>query len=101
MKWVEILTLRTIIKKNKQLVNELLHQLFQQKESGSDASIRVYHHPMIDTDLSIHIHWETEALHPSQSPLGQQLSYALKGLGLHSYSIWVETAVLTTENWPN
>jgi hypothetical protein len=54
----------------------------------------VYHHPTIETDLSIHIHWETEAQKPSNSPLGQQLSYALKGLGLLNYSIWVEAAAM-------
>ena len=90
MKWIEIIILRSLVKENRQLVDELLHQLFQQKESGLTASIRVYHHPVVETDLSIHILWETEAQHPSESPLGQQLSYALKGLGLLSYSIWVE-----------
>jgi hypothetical protein len=94
MNWIEIITLRSLAKTNRQLVDELLHQVFQQKESGPAASIRVYHHPTVETDLSIHIHWETEAQHPSNSPLGQQLSYALKGLGLVSYSIWVEAAAM-------
>ncbi|MFH0728710.1 MAG: hypothetical protein V2B19_20545 [Pseudomonadota bacterium] len=94
MKWIEIITLRSLVKANRQLVDELLHQVFQQKESGLGASIRVYHHPTVETDLSIHIHWETEVHHPGNSHLGQQLSYALKGLGLLSYSIWVETAAM-------
>jgi len=74
------------------LVDELLRQVFKQKESGLAASIRVYHRPAIETDLSIHIHWEDGLQHPSESPLGQQLSYALKGLGLLHHSIWVEAA---------
>lgn len=90
MKWIEIITLRSLVKENKQLVDELLHQLFQLKEAGLSASIRVYHHSTVETDLSIHILWETKVQHPSKSPLGQQLSYALKELGLLSYSIWVE-----------
>jgi hypothetical protein len=93
MKWIEIITLRSLVKENRQLVDELLRQLFQQKESGVTDVIKVYHHPAVETDLSIHIHWETEAQYPSKSPLGQQLSYALKELGLLSYSIWLESAM--------
>jgi len=92
MKWVEIITLRSLAKAKRQLVDELLRQVFKQKESGLAASIRVYHHPAIETDLSIHIHWEDGLQHPSESPLGQQLSYALRGLGLLHHSIWVEAA---------
>jgi hypothetical protein len=94
MKWIEIITLRSLVKANRQLVDEILRQVFQQKESGLAAAIRVYHHPTVETDLSIHILWETEAHPPSNSPLGQQLSYALKELGLLSYSIWVEAAAM-------
>ena len=94
MKLLEIVTLRTLEKSNKQLVNELLRQLFLQKEAGLTASIRVYYHPTVETDLSIHILWETKAQHPVQSPLGQQLTYALKELGLLSYSIWVQAAAM-------
>ena len=94
MKWMEIITLRSLAKTNKQLVDELLHQLFQQKASGLDASIRVYHHPTVETDVSIHILWETQAQHTGKSPLSQQLTYALKELGLLSYSIWVEVAAM-------
>ncbi len=94
MKWIEVITLRSLVKANRQMVDELLGQVFKQKESGLVASIRVYHHPTVETDLSIHIHWETGAQHPSESPLGQQLSYALKGLGLLHHSIWVEAAAM-------
>jgi hypothetical protein len=73
-----------------QLVDDLLREVFKLKESGLPASIRVYHHPFVETDLSIHIHWEIEAQHPGESPLGQRLSNALKGLGLVSHSLWVE-----------
>ncbi|MFZ5584549.1 MAG: hypothetical protein ACOZHQ_01335 [Thermodesulfobacteriota bacterium] len=93
MKWMEIIALRSLVKTNRHLVDELLRQLLEQKRSGLAASIRVYHHPTVDTDLSIHIYWEAEQLNPSGSPLGQQLAYALKGLGLLSYSVWLEATV--------
>ena len=94
MKCVEIITLRSLGKADKQLVDELLRQVFQQKESGLPASIRVYHRAIVDTDLSIHIHWEAEGRNPGESPLGQRLSHTLKGLGLLSHSLWVEAAAM-------
>jgi len=93
MKWIEIITLRSLEKANRQLVDELLNQVIQRKDSGITASIRVYHHPIIETDLSIHIHWETAAAQPNKSSLAYQLSYALNRLGLLSYSIWMEVVV--------
>lgn len=92
MKWVEIITLRSLPRADRNLVEELLHQVFRQKELGLPASIRVYRHGTVETDLSIHIHWEIEAQNPTESPLGLQISYALKDLGLLNHSIWIETA---------
>lgn len=94
MKWIEIITIRSLAKTNRQLIDELLRQLIQQKESGFAASIRVYHHAAVETDLSIHLLWETDAPAPGKSPLGQQLSYVLKDLGLLNYSIWVQAAAM-------
>jgi hypothetical protein len=45
MKWIEIITLRSLVKGNRQSVDEHLCQVFHQKESGLPASIRGYHHP--------------------------------------------------------
>jgi hypothetical protein len=94
MKWVEVVTLRSLAKVNPQLVDELLHQVVESKTPGHPADIRIYHHSVVETDLSIHIHWETKDQHPRESPLGQQLSYALKGMGLLNHSVWVEAAAL-------
>jgi hypothetical protein len=90
LKCLEIITLRSLAKDKMQLVDEILREVFKLKESGLPASIRVYQHPIVETDLSIHIHWEVEAQDPRESPLGQRLSYVLKGLGLVNHSLWVE-----------
>jgi len=94
MKWIEIITLRSLSGTSPQLADELLRQILKQKESGLPAIIRIYHNCAVETDVSIHIHWEREARHPCESPLGRQLCYALKGLGLLAHSIWAETASL-------
>ena len=91
MKWVEVITLRSLAKVDRQLVDELLRQVVKTKTPGHPSEIRIYHHSVVETDLSIHIYWETKLPHQGESPLGQQLSYALKSLGLLNHSVWVET----------
>ncbi len=90
MKCVEIITLRSLAKDRRKLVDELLGQISEQNGLGLPESIELYNHPMVETDLSIHIHWDIEGQNPCKSALGQQLSYALKSLGLLSHSLWVE-----------
>jgi hypothetical protein len=96
MKCIEIITLRSLGKDSKEMVDELLRQVSEQKGPGPGlpASITVYQRPNVETDLSIHIKWEVEARNPGESPLGQRLSYALGGLGSLHHSLWVETASL-------
>ena len=96
MKWVEIITLRSPSKINKQFVDELLKEVGE-SDSPTDTpkhlvEIRVYHHSVVETDLSIHIHWDSEPGSQSKSPLGLKLSYALRNMGLLSHSVWVEVA---------
>jgi hypothetical protein len=92
MKWVEIITIRSLAKVNTQLLDELLRQVVKSKTTGHPVEIRMYQHSIVESDLSIHIYWETKPQHQPESPLGQQFSYALKGLGLLNHSVWVETA---------
>lgn len=76
-----------------QLLDELLQQVVKSKTAGHPVEIRIYQHSIVETDLSI-LYWETKPHHQHKSPLGQQFSYALKGLGLLNHSVWIETAAL-------
>ena len=94
MKWVEIITLRSPSKINGQFIEELLKGAGE-SESPNDTpkhlvEIKVYHHSVVETDLSIHIYWRSEAGRQDKSPLGLRLSSALKTLGLLNHSVWVE-----------
>ena len=98
MKWVEIITLRSPANINKQFVDELLKEVGE-SDSPTDtpkhlAEIRVYHHSVVETDLSIHIYWESESRSQNKSSLGLRFSSALRNLGLLNHSVWVETAAL-------
>ena len=96
MKWVEIITLRSLENIDRQFAHELLKEL---NESGAPndtlknlIEIKLYHHSVVETDLSIHIYWKSEKESLRKSPLGLRLSSALKPLGLLNHSVWVETA---------
>ena len=94
MKWVEIITLRSLAKVDRQLLDELLQQVVKSKTDGHPMEIRMYQNSIVETDFSIHIYWESESGSQDKSPLGLRFSYALKGLGLLNHSVWVETAAL-------
>ena len=98
MKWVEIITLRSPTNINKRIVNDLVREVGE-STSPTDTpkhlvKIRIYHHFVVETDLSIHIHWKSETGNQNKSPLGLRVSSALRNLGLLNHSVWVETAAL-------
>lgn len=91
MKWIEIITLRSLDRVNTQFLDGLLQNAIKSRKiNGHPSEIRIYHNSTVETDLSIHIHWESKAQPARESPLGQQISYAMKGLGLLNHSVWVE-----------
>jgi hypothetical protein len=96
MKWVEIITLRSPANINTKFVDELLKEVGKSDTSKHLVDIRIYHHSVVETDLSIHIYWESEPGSQHKTPLGLKFSYALKNLGLLNHSVWVETGALTT-----
>jgi hypothetical protein len=96
MKWIEIITLRSPLKINGQFIDELLKGA-SECDSLIDMSknlveIKIYHHSVVETDLSIHIYWKSDIGGQDKSPLGLRFSYALRYLGLLNHSVWVETA---------
>jgi hypothetical protein len=98
MKWVEIISLRCAANIDMLFVNELLKGI-SESDSATDTKeqlvgIRVYQHSIVETDLSIHIYWESEPASQEKSPLGLRLSSALRDMGLLNHSVWVETAAL-------
>ena len=83
---------------NGQFVDELLKGA-NESDAAADrpqhpVEIKLYHHSVVETDLSIHIYWKSELGSQNKSPLGLRLSSALKTLGLLNHSVWVETAAI-------
>jgi hypothetical protein len=94
MKWVEIITLRSPGNINRELVDELLKGVGE-SDSPTDTpkhllEIKIYYHSVVETDLSIHIYWESEAGNQHKSPLGLRIFSALRNMGLLNHSVWIE-----------
>ena len=96
VKWVEIITLRSPSKINGKFIDELLTGVGESDSSIERSThlveIKIYHHSLLETDLSIHIFWESEPGSQNKSPLGLRVFFALKPLGLLNHSVWIETA---------
>ncbi len=90
MSWLEIITVRTAGSAEREKVLEVFEQMEAPKAAGGPLSIKMYLNAVLETDLSIHIHWNAETMHQGKSTLGLQLAQTLKYVGLTNHTIWVE-----------
>jgi hypothetical protein len=88
MKWLEVIKLRSV-QKDSALLDELLMPKNQPEQSGL-VSMKTYRHAALDSDLSLHLCWDSEPMQQNGSPLGLGLAQSLKEFGLVDHSIWVE-----------
>ncbi|HVP36881.1 MAG TPA: hypothetical protein VMT04_07790 [Terriglobales bacterium] len=104
MKWVEIITLRSPGKINTELVDELLKGVGE-SDSPTDSlnhllKVKTYCHSVVETDLSVHIYWESEAGNQHKSPLALSIVSALRSMGLLNHSVWIESAAREFKHRP-
>jgi len=88
MKWLEVIKLRSAGKDSRSM-DELLLSIrkFNQAEL---VETKTFRHASLDSDLSVHLHWESEGPERNGSPLGLHLARALKEFGLIDHSVWIE-----------
>lgn len=98
MKWVEIITLRSSARIDMQYMDALLSQIREFDNPKELVALKFYLHSVVETDLSIHIHWESDKESQGKSPLGLRFFSALKNLGLLNHSVWNETKALKTDH---
>jgi hypothetical protein len=92
MKWVEIIKLR-VAESNRDSLNQQLAEIILGVNLGEGlGEIKLYRHAVVDSDLSIHLYWESERPVQQGSAAGRWLMHMLKAFGLISHSVWVEEA---------
>ena len=90
MKTVEIITVRMDLQREKRLLGELRTTLDRKSLSDDRVIVQIYRHATVETDLSIHLYWETLGADDLPSDLGRRLASALKEFGPINHSVWFE-----------
>jgi hypothetical protein len=90
MNWIEIITLRSHANIQESLICELLKPVAEDKERNGLISMKIYRNPWVDTDMSVHLHWESTRVEQQGSAMGLRLAQTLKEFGLVNHSAWVE-----------
>ena len=88
MKWLVVIKLRSA-GGSLGVLDELLRPLSGSNQRGL-VEMRTYCHAALETDASVHLHWDSETPEPNGSVLGLRLAQALKEFGLIDHSVWVE-----------
>jgi len=90
MKWIEIIKLRVAESNRESLDQELAEIISGVNLEQGLGEIKLYRHVVVDSDLSIHLYWESERPAPQGSAAGLCLMHLLKAFGLISHSVWFE-----------
>jgi hypothetical protein len=91
MKWIEIIELRSV--SHRCVLQELDVESFLTDASLAvkPCAINVYRHGTIETDVSIHLLYDSEQADIHGSALGERLASFLKEFGLVNHTVWVTT----------
>ena len=89
MKWLEIIKLRAS-GNSEDLRAQLLQSIADVNQQGGSVRINAYRHAALESDLSLHLHWQSERSDELGSTLGLQLARSLKEFGLIDHSLWIE-----------
>jgi len=90
MKILEIIELRSGSKQFKFLKLELNSLINKLNKESNDCTIKIYSHLFVDSDISIHLHYDSNKTDINGSPIGLQIISILKEFGLTYHHIWCE-----------
>jgi hypothetical protein len=93
MLWVEIIETRSIGIAHEMFKQDLIQSMTKVDQEKDLKKIKIYRHATVDTDLSIHLYWESEKAEKRGSTLGLHLSSYLKEFGRVNHSIWIEEEI--------
>lgn len=88
MKWLEVIKLRSA-GRDPELVKELLLSIDKSSQRRL-VETKAYRHAALETDMSVHLHWQSKRPELNGSRLGLRIAQALKEFGLIDHSVWVE-----------
>ena len=90
MHWIEIVSLRAAGRNKEKAIRLIEGQIERADRNEMKAEIRLYQHATLETDLSIHLNWNSDREDRNGSNLGLSLVEAFREFGMVSHSVWVE-----------
>ena len=90
MRWIDIITLRSSASSLESLNNEVLFSIINHMRMRNLKGSKIYRRYALDSDLSIHLFWDSATVEQKGNPLIQHLILFLKQYGLVNHAIWVE-----------
>ncbi len=89
MKWLEVIKIRAA-RTDEGLLEEVVQELARAGRNRGLLEMKTYRHALLDSDISVHLHWRSAQVEENGSIPGLQLARALKDFGLVDHSIWIE-----------
>ena len=90
MPTLEIINFRSAGSRCESIKTKLLETISPIIAQDKSVAIKIYHHAILPTDLSVHIWHESLETHHTASPIGLCLTAALKECGLVNHTLWTE-----------
>lgn len=88
MNYLEIIELRSSDRDHGMLCEKLTVLIEDLNKGNEDCSVKLYRHNSVDTDWSVHLHYQLKSPSTSPSPLGFRISSALQEFGLVHHGVW-------------
>lgn len=97
MRWVDIIILRSPEANLEILNNEFLFSIIGDRQTEGLKESKIYRRHAMETDLSVHLVWDSENVDQKGNPLSRHLIQFLKQYGLVNHSVWVEQAQIKSD----
>lgn len=88
MSWIEIIDLRSAGNGLEQIKQTLMRPVTESDQKEGLKGRSFYRNALVETDISIHLQWETVERAPIKSDLGLRLASTLEAFGRINHSIW-------------
>jgi hypothetical protein len=90
MKWMEVIKLQ-VAEKNQEYVEQKIMKILNEiGGSGIKKELRIYHNALVNSDLCVQLHWESQKAEFHGSATGLCMVHVFKELALVSHSVWIE-----------
>ncbi len=90
---LEVIRIRCFTVVEKDNVINYLKRIKQFRERGKSLKIELFTDTGLETDLAILIHWKSDEVSRTGSPLGYRINEDLQSYGLTNHNVWIKTEV--------